>query len=346
MGQVRMPAEWEPHERCWMAWPCRPESWRSGIEAARDAVAAVVRAVARFEPVSLLVRPEDLEGARRLTAGTADLVPAAMDDGWTRDTGPTFVVEADGGLAGVDWGFNGWGLAYPGFARDARLARRVLDLAGARRIVGPQVLEGGSIHVDGEGTLLTTEECLLDPQRNPHLDGPDIEANLRASLGVERVVWLPRGLAGDETRGHVDNLCCFAAPGRVLLPATDNPADPDAAVLAEARNALARASDARGRAFTVIDLPVPPRRRDPRGGVMALSYVNFYLANGGLVMPGFDPATDREAARVLARAFPDRAIAVVDGHAVADGGGNVHCLTQQQPRAAARGAALRDPTAS
>lgn len=331
MGDTRMPAEWEPHERCWMAWPCRPESWRNGLDAAREAFAAVVRAIARFEPVSLVVRPEDEGDARRLTAGVADLVTAELDDGWTRDVGPTFVVEAAGGLAGVDWGFNGWGLAYPAFARDARLARRILAVAGARRIVGPQVLEGGSIHVDGQGTLLTTAECLLDPRRNPHLDRADIEANLRACLGVERVIWLPRGLTGDETRGHVDNLCCFAGPGRVLLPATADAADPDAPVLAEARAALERATDARGRRLAILDLPVPPRRRDPRGGVMALSYVNFYLANGGVVMPGFDPATDREAARVLAAAFPGREVVVVDGHGIADGGGNVHCVTQQQP---------------
>ncbi len=331
MAGVRMPAEWEPHERCWMAWPCRPESWRNGLGVARDAFAGVVRAVARFEPVALVARPEDADEARRLTAGAADVLVAELDDGWTRDTGPTFVVGPEG-LAGVDWGFNGWGLAYPGFARDARLARRILEHAGARRIVGPQILEGGSIHVDGEGTLLTTAECLLDPERNPHLDRADIEANLRATLGIERVIWLPRGLTGDETRGHVDNLCCFAGAGRVLLPATDDPDDPDAAVLADARAVLERATDARGRRLAILDLPVPPRRRDPRGGVMALSYVNFYLANGGLVMPGFDAVTDREAARVLRAAFPDRAVAVVDGHAIADGGGNVHCITQQQPR--------------
>ncbi len=331
---LRMPAEWEPHARCWMAWPCRPESWRGGLERARDGVAAVVRAVARFEPVTVAVRPEDLDGARRRLGDAATLLPAELDDGWARDIGPTFVVDGDGGLAGVDWGFNGWGLAYAGFARDARLARRILAEAGARRIAGPQVLEGGSIHTDGEGTLLVTEECLLDPLRNPQLDRADIEANLRACLGAERVIWLPRGLAGDETRGHVDNLCCFSAPGRVLLPATGDDTDPDFATLAEARAVLGRETDARGRPLAVTALPVPPRRRDPRGGPMALSYVNFYLANGGVVMPGFDARTDREAARVLAAAFPGRAVAVVDGHAIADGGGNVHCLTQQQPRPA------------
>ncbi len=330
--RFRMPAEWEPHERCWMAWPCRPESWQNGLAEARIAFAAVVRAIARHEPVTLMVRAEDLDDARGLTGGAPEIVTAELDDSWTRDIGPTFVVDGAGGLAGVDWGFNGWGLAYEGFARDARLARQILHLAGANRIVGPQILEGGSIHVDGEGTLVTTEQCLLDPQRNPHLSKADIEANLRDCLGVETVIWLPRGLTNDETLGHVDNICCFAAPGHVLLPATSDADDPDYPILAEARAVLDDASDARGRRLRVTQLPVPPRRRDRKGRVMARSYVNFYLANGAVIMPGFDPATDAEAARCLASAFPGREVVIVPGDGIADGGGNIHCITQQQPR--------------
>lgn len=328
---VRMPAEWEPHDRCWMAWPCRREGWRRGLAAARAAVAGVVRRIAGFEPVALLVRPADLEEARRLTGGIATLVPAALDDSWTRDIGPTFVIDPEGTLAGVDWGFNAWGLVYEGFAADARVARLILDRAGARRIVGPQILEGGAIHTDGEGTLLTTEQCLLDPKRNPHLSKADIEANLRQTLGIETVIWLPRGLAGDETLGHVDNLCCFSGAGHVLLPACTDPADPDRAVLAEARAVLQQAVDARGRRLTVTDLPMPPRRWDAEGRPMALSYVNFYLANGAVVMPGFDPATDAAAERVLAGAFASRRVVVVPGGGIAEGGGNIHCITQQQP---------------
>ncbi len=333
----RMPAEWEPHERCWMAWPCRADLWRHGLGPAREAFAAVVKAIAAHEPVTLMVRLEDLDEAGRLTAGAADLVPAELDDSWTRDIGPTFVVDEAGDLAGVDWGFNAWGLCYDGFDRDARLARRILDLAGARRIVGPQILEGGSIHVDGEATLLTTEECLLDPKRNPHLDKADIEANLMATLGVESVVWLPRGLTNDETRGHVDNLCCFYKPAHVLLPATSDRSDPDFAILAEARAVLEKAIDARGRRLTILDLPMPPRNYDDNGQAVALSYVNFYLANGAIIMPGFDAVTDAEAARVLGMAFPEREIVIVPGHGIADGGGNIHCITQQQPKAPRRG---------
>ena len=334
-GGVRMPAEWEPHACCWMAWPCRPEAWRGGLARARDAVEAVVRAIADHEPVNLLVRAEDHDEARRRLGETVDLVVVELDDSWTRDTGPTFVADSEGRLAGVDWGFNAWGLVYEGFARDARLARQVIARAGARRIVGPQILEGGSIHVDGDGTLLTTAQCLLDPRRNPHLDRADIERHLRETLGVEAVIWLPRGLTNDETRGHVDNLCCFSAPGEVLLPATDDATDPDHAVLAEARTVLEQARDARGRRLRITSLPVPPRRRDGAGAVMALSYVNFYLANGAVIMPGFSPETDAEAAETLSRAFPGRRVVVVPGHGIAEGGGNVHCITQQQPRLAA-----------
>lgn len=329
----RMPAEWEPHERCWMAWPCRAEGWRNGLGPAHEAFAAAVRVVTAFEPVSLLVRPEDRSAAAALVGPVVDLVEAELDDGWTRDIGPSFVLGPDGRLGGVDWGFNAWGLAYQGFGRDARVARTILARAKATRIVGPQILEGGAIHVDGEGTLLTTAECLLDPNRNPHLDRTDIEAHLGAALGIETVIWLPRGITNDETRGHVDNLCCFAGPGRVLLPRTRDAADPDHEILEEARAVLRDAVDARGRRLEIIDLPVPPRQRDLRGAVLSLSYVNFYLPNGGVVMPGFAPDTDAIAAAVLADVFPARRVVVVPGRGLADGGGNIHCLTMQQPRA-------------
>lgn len=315
-----------------MAWPCRPEGWRNGLGSARDAFAAAVRAIAMFEPVTLLVRPEDRAGAEALVGGHAELLEAELDDSWTRDTGPSFVIGPDGHLGGVDWGFNAWGLVYDGFARDAQVARTILQRAGATRIVGPQILEGGSIHVDGEGTLLTTAQCLLDPNRNPHLDRADIENNLRTTLGIDTVIWLPRGITNDETLGHVDNLCCFAGPGRVLLPSTDNAADPDFDVLREARAVLRAATNARGRRLEIIDLPMPPRQRDAGGAILSLSYVNFYLPNGGVVMPGFSAKTDAQAASVLRRAFPDRQVVIVPGLGIADGGGNLHCITQQQPR--------------
>lgn len=329
----RMPAEWEPHERCWMAWPCRPESWDNGLPAAHDAYAAVARAIRRFEPVTMVARPEDAATARRLLGDDIDVIAWPIDDSWTRDTGPQFLKGRDGTLAGVDWGFNAWGLIYEGFAEDAKLAGRILDHVGVRRFTGPQILEGGSIHVDGQGTLLTTEECLFDPNRNPHLRREDIEANLKGWLGVETVIWLGKGLQNDETRGHVDNVACFAAPGKVLMVSSEDPSDPDTATLAENRDRLREARDAQGRPLEIIDLPQAPRCLDARGNRMALSYVNFYIANGGVVMPGFGVPEDKDAADVLRHAFPDHEVVSVPAFQVAVGGGNIHCITQQQPKA-------------
>ena len=254
-----------------------------------------------------------------------------LDDSWTRDIGPTFVIDDKGDVAGIDWGFNGWGLVHRGFAQDARVARQVLEQAGVRRLVGPQVLEGGSVHVDGEGTLLTTEECLLDPDRNPHLTRTDIEHHLKTCFGCDVVIWLRQGLTNDETRGHIDNLACFSAPAEILLPSTDDRDDPDFTILNDAWSTLTVSRDAAGRSFLIRRLPTPPRRYDVSGRPMALSYVNFYLPNGGLIMPGFNTSTDAEAAAVLQDAFPGRDIVVVPGHDIAAGGGNIHCITMQQP---------------
>lgn len=327
----RMPAEWEPHARCWMAWPCRPESWDNGMQAAYEAYTAVARAIRRFEPVTMVARPEDAEAARRMLGEDIEVIAWPIDDSWTRDTGPLFLKGRDGSLAGVDWGFNAWGLIYEGFGNDAKLAGRILDHVGARRFVGPQILEGGSVHVDGQGTLLTTEDCLFDPDRNPHLRRADIEAHLKGWLGVEKVVWLGAGLENDETTSHVDNVACFAAPGTVLMVTSTDPADPDTAVLADNRARLAEARDAQGRPIRVLDLPQVPRRLDARGNRMALSYVNFYIANGGIIMPAFGVPEDADAADVLRHAFPDREVVPVPAFEVAVGGGNIHCITQQQP---------------
>ena len=292
-ARLHMPAEWEPHQCCWMAWPCRPESWPNGLGPARRAFGVVARAIARFEPVRLLTRTEDLAEARDLTQGVVDLVEAELDDSWARDIGPIFLRDDAGGLIGVDWGFNGWGLVHRNFARDARAARKILDTAGIGRLIGPQILEGGSIHVDGDGTLLTTEECLLDPERNPHLSKQDIEGHLKTYFGVETVIWLPRGIAYDETRGHVDNLCCFSAPGHVLIASTQDRARSRIAPSWPRRGRSSRRPRMRaGGAFASRRLPSPPRRLDGSGRPMALSYVNFYIANGAVIMPGFDSATD------------------------------------------------------
>jgi agmatine deiminase len=327
-----MPAEWAPHRRCWMAWPCREETFPGTLAEARAATAAVARAIAAFEPVAMAARPRDAAEARRTLGEAATVVEMPLSDSWIRDSGPSFLVDGQGGLAGVDWGFNAWGMTYTDFAADAAVARRVLDHAGARRFAGPMVLEGGAISVDGEGTLITTRQCLLNGNRNPHLTQGDIETILGEYLGVSTVIWLNEGLENDETDGHVDEIACFAGPGRVLLLDSTDAADPNTATLAENRRLLDAARDARGRRLTVLPLPQPAVRRVGHLGRLSLSYANFHIANGGIVCPAYDDPLDGEARSVLAHAFPDHRVVMVPALALCEGGGNVHCITQQEPR--------------
>lgn len=327
-----MPAEWAPHERCWMAWPCRESLWEAWLEPARAAHAEVAKAIAAFEPVTLLTNPEELEGAVAACGPEVSCQALPLDDSWMRDSGPTFVVDGKGGLAGVDWRFNAWGGKFQPYDQDALTAERVLAQLGLPRYAAPLVLEGGSIHVDGEGTLLTSEECLLHPNRNPDLTRADIEDLLSRYLGIERFVWLGRGLDKDDTDGHVDNIACFVRPGVVMAVTCDDPVDPNHAILKDNLARLAKAKDAKGRGLEVIELPLPREPRYVDGQRLALSYVNFYIANGGVVMPRFGDALDERARDIVARAFPERRVVQVDAGAILVGGGGIHCVTQQQPR--------------
>ena len=262
-----MPGEFEPHSGCWMAWPERPDNWRLGAKPAQSAYAAVAEAIAEAEPVTMAVSDAQFENARAVLSPAVRVVEVSADDAWIRDHGPTFVVDGDGGRRGVDWHFNAWGGIYESWDRDERVAAKVLELEGADRYRAPIVLEGGSIHVDGEGTVLSTEECLLNPNRNPELSKEQIERVLLDYLGAEKVVWLGAGVFEDETGGHVDNLACFARPGTVLLTWTDDEDDPQHAISRDARERLEAATDARGRPLKVVLLPSParcssqPRRR-------------------------------------------------------------------------------------
>jgi agmatine deiminase len=348
----RMPGEFEPHAGCWMLWPERPDNWRDQAKPAQQAFAAVAAAIARFEPVTVGASTAQLTAARALLPAAVRIVELRADDAWMRDVGPTFVVNAAGSVRGIDWRFNAWGGhhggLYASWQRDEAVARQVLALAGVERYAADFVLEGGAIHVDGEGTLLTTEECLLHPNRNPHLSRAEIEARLRDYLNVERIIWLGRGVYNDETDGHVDNLCCFVRPGVVLLTWTDDPADPQYAISRDAYARLAAAVDARGRRLEIhtVHQPGPltltatesaglatvdgthPR---PPGLRLAASYVNFYMANGGIVAPTFGGPHDDAALDTLARLFPDRTVVGVPAREILLGGGNIHCITQQQP---------------
>jgi agmatine deiminase len=328
----RMPAEWAPHSCTWMCWPCRLEAWGSveGLSRAKAASARVARAIAEFEPVIMAARPEDVSDAQLFCGPLIEIFEMALDDSWARDIGPSFLAGPE--RAGVAWQFNAWGNKYDSYANDRQFATRVLADRRARRFLAPLVCEGGAIHVDGEGTLLTTEQCLLNPNRNPTLTRQEIETTLKAYAGTERILWLPGHFSDEETDGHVDNIACFVAPGRVLLGAPPMKSHPDFEAAAEARQALGKMRDARDRVLEVIELVQPQTMRvDWRGRPLASSYVNFYLANGGLVMPVFDDPSDADARAVLADCFPDRKIVQVEMLDIVQGGGGIHCITQQEP---------------
>jgi agmatine deiminase len=350
----RMPAEYESHTGCWMAWPERPDNWRLGAKPAQAAFAAVAEAVNASDPVTMVVSAAEFEHCRATLSPSIRVVEMATNDAWMRDTGPTFVIDRAGRRRGIDWQFNAWGgldggLYFP-WDDDDRVAQKVLEIEGAERYRAPFVLEGGSIHVDGEGTVLSTEECLLNPNRNPALTREQIEALLLDYLGAERIIWLDRGVYNDETDGHVDNTACFAAPGVVLLTWTADEHNPQHAISVDALARLAAAVDARGRSLEVIRLPSPgpitltgeeaagveqaagtiPRTAGDR---MAASYVNFYIATNRVVFPLLDERYDDEAAEILARCFPGREIVGVPAREIILGGGNIHCITQQVPAA-------------
>jgi agmatine deiminase len=325
-----MPAEWEPHARCWMAWPCRKETWGDGLEAAEKAYAEVARTIAEFEPVTMVCNPGDATEASLACGQGVEILPLEIDDSWTRDTGPTFLVDRKGRLGAVNWRFNAWGEVYRHYRHDAELARRIADRVRAERFDAPFVLEGGSIHTDGEGTLLVTEDCLLNPNRNPSMSKEQIEAGLREHLGVSKVIWLAGGLEDDVTDGHVDNVACFVRPGMVLALSEEDPSDGNYAVLEENIDCLSDETDAKGRQLKVVRVPQPKRRLHD-GRRLALSYINFYIANGAVIMPAFEASQDDRAYRVIRELFPDRRVIQVAAAEILTGGGGIHCITQQQP---------------
>ncbi|MAB97470.1 MAG: agmatine deiminase [Pseudomonadaceae bacterium] len=349
-----MPAEWAPHSQTWMVWPQRPDNWRLGGKPAQLAFSAVAKAIAEFEPVTVCVSAEQYENARaRLDHANIRLVEISTDDAWVRDTGPTFVTNGQGEVRGVDWAFNAWGGfdggLYSPWNRDDQVASKILEIELSKRYrTEGFVLEGGSIHVDGEGTLITTEECLLNRNRNPHLSREEIEAVLSQHLAVDKVIWLPDGLFNDETDGHVDNFCCYVRPGEVLLAWTDDESNPNYVRCQAAMRVLQATKDAKGRELIVHKMPIPgplhateeecagvdlvagSQERSPEVR-LAGSYVNFLIVNGGIIAPRFDDPMDAEAEAILSRVFPEHRVVMVPGREILLGGGNIHCITQQQP---------------
>lgn len=328
-----MPAEWAPHQRSFIAWPCRDALWggAAAMERARLATAAVARAIAEFEPVTLLARPEHVAAATAACGAGVTVSAYELDDSWIRDTGPTFVRDVQCGLAGVQWRFNGWGGKYIPHNRDAALAGALLHDLGIACHKAALVAEGGALHVDGAGTLLTTEQCLLNPNRNPGMSRAAIEAELKRLLGVRQVIWLGEGLRGDETDGHIDNLACFSGPGRVVVQGCEDRTDANFSIVADAIARLRTARDAAGHTLEIIQLPAPRARMDDKGNRLTLSYVNFYLVNGGLIMPAFDDPADGAARQILAGLFPNRRVVQLPALDIVRGGGGIHCITQQMP---------------
>ena len=348
-----MPGEFEPHAQTWMLWPERTDNWRLGGKPAQKAFTAVAAAIAQFEPVSMGVSQAQYKNARAMLPSHIRVLEISSNDAWMRDCGPTFIKNEWGLVRGVDWDFNAWGglesgLYFP-WDLDDLVACKVLETENLDRYKAPLVLEGGSIHVDGQGTLITTEECLLNPNRNPTLSRHAIETTLQEYLNVSQIIWLGRGVYNDETDGHVDNLCCFIRPGVVALTWTDDKADPQYEISHDALARLEKATDAQGRRLEVHKIHQPDPlliTEDESSGVdavegtlprkpgqrMAASYINFYFCNGGLIMPTFGDRHDQGALETLQRLLPERKIIGLPAREILLGGGNIHCITQQQPR--------------
>ena len=348
-----MPGEYERHQGCIMIFPERPDSWQYGGYAARKAFVEVAKAIGESEKVTVCASAAQYDNARMLLPDSVRVVEMSSNDAWARDYCPTFVKNDEGTVRGVDWGFNAWGGLHDGlyfpWDKDNQMARKLCDLLDKdvydRRDF---ILEGGSIHVDGEGTCMVTESCLLSQGRNPKLAGEEIEALLKQYLNVSVVLWLPCGIYNDETNEHVDNICAFTAPGHVVLAWTEDETDVQYTMSKACLDYLAQAVDAKGRKIQVHKLPLPspvmiteeecrgldacwdqPTRMP--GERLAASYVNFYIANGSIVMPGFHDPADEKARNILQELFPDRRVVQIYARDILIGGGNIHCITQQIP---------------
>ena len=328
-NQFHMPAEWAQHQRCWMAWPAREGMWDDQAST-RQTYAAVAHAIREFEPLTMLVPPAMAAEARNLLGSDIDLFEVPIDDSWARDSGPNFVVDAQGNSAGVCFRFNAWGEKYQPYDQDAKMAERILDRANVPAIHSDLIAEGGGICVDGEGTLLTTDTCFPNVNRNPDWSREQIEDELKSKLGVNKVIWLPGDPRDDETDGHVDGIAAFAGPGRIIIESTEINGDPRKPYFDSLRQQLEQETDARGRKFELLELPEAPEDCAV-GDRFCLSYVNFYIANGAVIAPAYGIDTDDAVRERLQSYFPGRRIVQVPISSIAVGGGGIHCITQQQP---------------
>lgn len=349
----RMPAEYEPQDRIYMIWPQRTDNWRSGAKPAQEAYSNVAREISVFTPVTMLVNSNQFANAKNRLPANIKVVEMSSNDAWVRDCGPTFLTNDKGELRACDWKFNAWGglvdgLYFPWDADDA-MAEKICEIEDADSYrLDDFILEGGSFHVDGEGTVLTTEMCLLSEGRNSHLGKEEIEKYLCNYLNCEKVLWLKDGIDPDETNGHVDDVACFVRPGEVACIYTDDENDPFFEVAQANYKALCNMTDAKGRKFKVhkvcttakpvllegadtIDLVegTIPRKN---GEMCIASYLNFLITNGGVIVPQYDDENDALAISQLKEIFPDKKVVGVRTKEVVYGGGNIHCITQQVPR--------------
>jgi agmatine deiminase len=327
-----MPAEFAPHQATLMAWPARVSWWGAMIDRAKDEWAAVARAIAAFEPVTMVCPPGEAGQVRRRCGEGVEPLELPIDDSWMRDNGPIFVTNDAGEVALVHFRFNSWGEKFLPYDQDAMVPERLASHLGVRRYVAPFVLEGGSFFVDGEGTLFTTEQCLLNPNRNPSMSRDEIEEGLRSFLGVETIVWLPHGLVEDrDTDGHIDGLAQVVRPGTLLFATAAGDDDPNADRFAEDRAILEAARDARGRTLEVLDGPVNSWVDLEGVGPIVIPYMNFYVADDAVIVPVGGVPEDEPALEIVGKAFPDREVVGVPGALISHGGGGPHCITQQVP---------------
>lgn len=348
-----MPAEFAPLQKIWMIWPYRPDNWREHARPAQSAYSAVATAISQFCDVVMLVTEEQRQTCREQLPDTIEVMVMPSNDAWARDIVPTFLINDNGALRACDWHFNAWGGDYDGLYTpwddDDKLAARLCEILQIPRYRPENfVLEGGAFHVDGEGTVLTTRMCLLSPGRNPHLNEKQIETRLKDYLNADKVLWLEDGIDPDETTGHVDDLACFVRPGEVVCLFTDDPHHPFYEATQKAHQQLATMTDAKGRALIVhklcctktpITLPnnhqvtlsddAKSRHTDD---VCIASYANFLICNEGVIVPQYDDEHDTLALQQLAAIFPNHQIVGVHTKEIVYGGGNIHCITQQQPR--------------
>ncbi|EME30397.1 agmatine deiminase [Galdieria sulphuraria] len=355
----RFPAEWERHKQTWIGWPERLDNWRDNAVPAQNTFEEVIRTIAEFEPVTVIVSANSWTQVRERFKDNHNVrvIEMSTDDCWLRDTGPIFIVSRTGEsscqLCGVDFVFNAWGGVkegcYVNWDKDAMIAWKILELERFKRYVSNLVLEGGAVSTDGQGTLLATEECVLHSNRNPNWSRDMIEKELKLYLGVEKIIWLPLGVYGDhDTNGHVDNLCVFVGPGKVVIHWTEDKEDPQYERSLRAFQILETSRDAKGRSLSIHKLPVPGpfyRTELEASGVISTSqavdrkvnerlvasYVNFYFANNVLIMPSFGEPWDSEARKIFQSIVPERQIRQVAAREIILGGGGIHCVTQQQP---------------